>query len=84
MSTWLVRQGCTDILAELVIRTPFEARVTVLVLDDESSFKAVVDGQSVNLDRTPSEIPSTHLLTVKPSSNQSGGKSGDFEIRLSA
>jgi hypothetical protein len=64
-----------------VITSPFEAGVTVLALNENSNVKAAVDGQSIQIDGANSaDAPGTQLLTIKP---HSGGKSGDYEIRLS-
>jgi hypothetical protein len=67
-----------------VIKSPFEAEVTVIVLDDTSSFEASIDGNNAKVERNNTDIPSTHLLTIRPGFVQGeGGKSGDYEIRLS-
>lgn len=74
----------TDRLAaELVIHSPFDAAVSVLVLDEHADMQASVDGHNVNVQPVSTGIDRCHIIALSPSGAEPAD-SADYEYRLSA
>lgn len=51
---------------EIVIRSPFSAGISVLVIDEQAALNVTLDGQNLEAQITSTEAPGCRLMTLTP------------------
>lgn len=67
--------------ADLAIHSPYQAAVSVLVIDDQANVAATIDGQQAELAQSTTSVAECRVVSISPGKSAPG--SGDYEIRLS-